>query len=305
MLFGLVVARHIGLGRLAAVAPLALLVAAIVLWARRFTAIGLFLRYLGFAPLLFLGLFLFASPSGRLISPRRPRDPEGVTIGVEAPVVFVVLDEVPIASLMKPDGSIDRSRFPGFARLAESSTWYRNATSISPFTHDSLPAILTGKEPKEGDLPTSADHPENLFTLLGGEVPLDVTEAVTEFCPSELCDREVAGFGDHMTRMISDASVVDGHLTLPRRFRLGLPPVDDTWGGFVEGAGDLGQPAERRARPARPETIDEFMLRRDLEKQQADGGATRGVLLATRSTRCNWVPRRCSSPTKSFPTVRG
>ena len=147
--------------------PVALAAAGIVLWARRFTAVDLLLRYLGFAPLLFLGLFLLASPSSRLLSADDAGAARGVSIGVEAPVVFVVLDEVPLASLMSPDGSIDRTRFPSFARLAESSTWYRNATSISPFTHDSVPALLTSKDPKKGGLPTSADHPDNLFTLFG------------------------------------------------------------------------------------------------------------------------------------------
>ena len=106
------------------------------MWLRRFTPVALLLRYLGFAPLLFLGLFVFASPSGRLLSSGEADIEQDVTIGVEAPIVFVVLDELPVAALMTPDGSIDRTRFPGFARLAESSTWYRNATSISPFTDD-------------------------------------------------------------------------------------------------------------------------------------------------------------------------
>ena len=40
----------------------------------------------------------------------------------------------------------------------------------------------------EGDeLPTYRDHPRNLFTLLGGEVPVHSYESVTSLCPPDIC----------------------------------------------------------------------------------------------------------------------
>ena len=36
--------------------------------------------------------------------------------------------------------------------------------------------MLDRQTPTDDYLPISADHPENLFTLFGGEVPLDVTD---------------------------------------------------------------------------------------------------------------------------------
>ena len=41
------------------------------------------------------------------------------------PVVFLVFDEFPTDTLLRPDGSIDAERFPNFAALAESATYQR------------------------------------------------------------------------------------------------------------------------------------------------------------------------------------
>ena len=120
----------------------------------------------------------------------------GVTVGSPAPVVFIVLDEVPVASLMRGDGTLNEERFPNFARLAAAGTWYRDASSVSPNTPLSVPTILDGDLPPGGGLPTSVDHPDNLFTLLGSTYDLDVTETVTELCPGSVC----AGRGRSVAR---------------------------------------------------------------------------------------------------------
>src|SRR2546423_7924821 len=84
------------------------------------------------------------------------------------PIVFVVFDAVPGSMLMRPDGSLDAERFPGFAELARSATWYRNATTVNDSTVKSIPAMLDGRWPNNLRHPTLADHPVNLFTLLAG-----------------------------------------------------------------------------------------------------------------------------------------
>jgi len=71
-----------------------------------------------------------------------------------APVVEVVFDELPTATLMDPGGTrIDRKRFPGFARLAAASTWYRDNTTVADFTGRAVPAIETGVNPGYDTLP--------------------------------------------------------------------------------------------------------------------------------------------------------
>jgi hypothetical protein len=199
------------------------------------------LRYLALAPLAFVALFAFASESSALLLDSDAAAAAGVTVGRPAPIVFIVLDEIPTASLMRADGTLNEDRFPNFARLAEAGTWYRDNSAVSPNTPLSVPTILDGDLPPTGGLPTSTDHPDNLFTLLGESYDLDVTETVTELCPGSLCvPEESQSLGDLFSRLgqsVSDAAVVYGHASLPRRFREDLPAVDQSWGGFIDDAG--------------------------------------------------------------------
>lgn len=104
-----------------------------------------------------------------------------------APVVVVVLDELPTVSLMDRRGRIDESLFPGFARLARSSTWYRNATTSETFTKEALPALLTGTYPFR-ELGRSFDYPRNLFSLLGDRYEIRAANVRPGLCPPDLCD---------------------------------------------------------------------------------------------------------------------
>ena len=68
---------------------------------------------------------------------------------------------------MTRGGDIDAVRYPSFARLAKEGTWYPRATTAHEHTTGAVPAILTGRLPRSGSMPTLEDHPENLFTMLG------------------------------------------------------------------------------------------------------------------------------------------
>ena len=61
---------------------------------------------------------------------------------------------------------VDAERYPNFAALASSSTWYRRTTTASDRTTSALPAILTGTLPPRDTPPTASEQPRNLFTLL-------------------------------------------------------------------------------------------------------------------------------------------
>jgi Sulfatase len=107
-----------------------------------------------------------------------------------APVVEVVFDELPTATLMNSSGTgIDGKRFPGFAELAAHSTWYRNNTTVADFTGRAVPAIETGNNPDKSTLPTYKQQPHSIFTLLGGRYRFNVTEPVTQLCPPSLCKK--------------------------------------------------------------------------------------------------------------------
>src|SRR4051812_42663833 len=103
------------------------------------------------------------------------------------PIVVIVFDALPESMLMKPGGGIDRERFPGFAELARTSTWYRNATTVHDSTVKSIPAMLDGRWPSNLRRPLVADHPVNLFTLLRGNYRIWADEEGTQLCPRTVC----------------------------------------------------------------------------------------------------------------------
>jgi hypothetical protein len=131
---------------------------------------------------------LFSGDLKRLITPGGSASALGAKVTSKVPVVEVVFDELPTATLTNRSGRrIDRKRFPGFARLAASSTWYRNNTTVADFTGRAVPAIETGINPGYHTLPTFSDQPNSIFTLLGGEYRFNVSEPVTNVCPPSLC----------------------------------------------------------------------------------------------------------------------
>ncbi len=247
----------------------------ILLAEQRTNAMRLGLRYLALAPLLFLALFMFTSATSRLLWEDEAQAATGITVDHPRPVVMVVFDEFPLASIIGPDGRIDATRFPNFARLADHSTWFRNATALSPNTPGSVPTIESGLQPENGALPTSVDYPRNLFTLLGGTYQMDVTETITQLCPSTVCVRADATAGDGwlagLGRTLEDASVVYGHATLPPSLRADLPGVDQSWGGFLEDTGADGGAGSSTTASTTPATttttmrpgIDDFMTARN------------------------------------------
>jgi hypothetical protein len=126
--------------------------------------------------------------SGAGARDRAPRAAAPPAPAEGAPVVEIVFDELPTATLMTPSGNaIDAKRFPGFAELAAHSTWYRDNTTVADFTGRAVPAIETGTNPGYETLPTAQDQPHSIFSLLGGRYRFNVTEPVTDVCPQSLC----------------------------------------------------------------------------------------------------------------------
>ena len=194
------------------------------------------------APVLFLVLFLAVAPVSKLLLGGAEAKAADVTIPGKTPVVVIVFDELSGLALLGPDGRIDASRYPNFARLADDATWYRNATTVADFTDHALPALLTGDVTERGSAPIASDHPNNLFTLLGGSYSFDVIEPVTDLCPHQLCPNEAdegSQRGQRLRDLFSDLSLVSLHLMLPHELADELEPVDRSFGDFRK-AGDSG-----------------------------------------------------------------
>jgi Sulfatase len=250
--------RGLGTGALALAAALGAAAAFLYVRARPARAL---LSVVGAAPLLFLVLFLFFSPVSRLLD--SPPEPRLANAPSGAPVVMIVLDELPTVSLMRGDGEIDAVRYPNFARLADDATWYRNATTVHEWTTGAVPSILTGTRPR--GLPLFLDHPNNLFTLLGGTYDLNVYESQTHLCPPELCDTGREALPERVSSLLSDLSVVYGHLVLPEDLADELPSISTAWRDFGDGPQALLQegPALSGGRPAaytgRDAEVQEFV----------------------------------------------
>jgi hypothetical protein len=197
------------------------------------------LTVLGPAPVVFLVIFLLLSPVSKLVL-GEGEEAVAATARGSTPVVVVVFDEFSAASLADRRGRIDASRFPNLAALARDGTWYRNATTVADQTTRAVPAILTGSRPSEEELPIAADHPQNLFTLLGGHYALNVSEPATDLCPRRLCRPEESSREDRLRALVDDLSVVSQHLVLPEDLEDRLPPVDSTFGGFRRAGRDTG-----------------------------------------------------------------
>jgi Sulfatase len=224
------------------------------------------LTVLGAAPALFVALFLLASPVQRLVFAATP-EPRLANVAARSPVVMVVFDELPTISLMDRAGAIDAVRYPNIARLARDATWYRNATTVHEWTTAAVPAILTGRRPREGSLPLYLDHPENVFTLLGGRYRMRVFEPQTHLCPPELCASRAKPFVARVGSLLSDLSVVSGHLVLPEDLATRLPSITGAWQDFGAAdepralfeAGPSGQGGRPAAYTARDLEVERFV----------------------------------------------
>ncbi len=105
------------------------------------------------------------------------------------PIVVIVLDEFPTESLTTPSGAIDAERYPNFAALAKTSTWFRNAYTVFDSTFKALPSILDGRMPKDLTAADVRSHQPSVYHLLH-RLGYDVikVESASAVCPPWICE---------------------------------------------------------------------------------------------------------------------
>jgi len=247
---------------------LALGLGVVVGWASwRRAGVRLFLAALSPAAVVFPLWFFFATPVSTLMRSGSPADQEAETaarppIGATTPIVIVVFDEFPLASLVDAGDSIE-SRFAGFTRLAATSYWFRNATTVFANTTASVPALLSGRAPLEELLPTAADHPENLFRLLAaGGYGLRVFESHTSLCDDPACaeGQQRRSRWERLASLLPDVAIIYPHLILPERFARFLPAIDVAWRDFGLSRGSKGESSADRREVNSPVTAFERLL---------------------------------------------
>jgi hypothetical protein len=195
-----------------------------------------FLRVLSPVPLIFLGLFLLTNPIAKLAF---PNEAEARTIGgvTRSPIVVVQFDEFPATVLMDDHKRIDAKRYPGSAELARTATWFRNGTTVYDSSDRAQPEIMDGNLPRKDRLPTSADHPNSIFTLFAKTHRLHVSDEDTSVCSPDLCkdERTAEGYASRMESMSEDLGLVWLHVVAPPGVEADLPSVSENWGNFGGG----------------------------------------------------------------------
>ena len=111
----------------------------------------------------------------------------GAAAARRPPVVLIVFDAFPTNSLLNAHSRIDGVRYPTFARLAADSTWFPYATTSVDETGRAFREIFTSRTSWRFAKPNYAEHPNNLFTLLGRRYRVEAGEEGTSFCPKRLC----------------------------------------------------------------------------------------------------------------------
>lgn len=123
-------------------------------------------------------------------------DPSAPPIRVprRPPVVMILMDEFPIDAMLGPDGRIDAVRYPNFAALADTGTWFKNASTVYDSTTKAIPEILDGRWPRDDVTPDFRGHPESVYTAFGGRgYHVIDSEEATSICPPRYCPRAPRG----------------------------------------------------------------------------------------------------------------
>jgi arylsulfatase A-like enzyme len=243
-LIGMQIAVRLGATRWFVGIPVALALGVSVALAYRWWApVRTFCSALSIAVVVVPAAFLLKPEVRTLLGAGHAGEPGGTVKVAEArgaaatPVVLIIFDEMPLASLLDAHQNIDPVLYPNLTALARDGVWFRNATTVDDFTRWAVPAIVSGKYPRHDAVPSAADHPDTLFTLLNPTHRLEVSETVTGLCPVKLCPRIVeTSMPERLAAMESDLQVVYLHLILTPDLTTRLPDPTQTWAGFESGS---------------------------------------------------------------------
>ncbi len=230
----------------------------------RVAVIRAFLSVLSMAIVVVPGIFLFHPDIRKLLADKRPGSQYGsrpAAVVSQVPVVLMVFDEISLISLVDREGRIDSHLFPHLARLAHDGVWFRNATTVSDYTRWALPAIVSGRYPQPSAAPSSDDHPDSLFSMLGRSHDVTAIESVTDLCPRSVCGQRRESTATRMKMIAADLIVLYQHVVLPDDFTAHLPELTGGWAHFRTAGKMAENPPVRRAgrRGRRVPTPDDRM----------------------------------------------
>jgi hypothetical protein len=194
-----------------------------------------FVRYLTPAPVVFVLLFLVASPVAALVrgvaAPAAPQA-HAARARETPPIVVIFFDEFPTQFLVNEDGVVDPHAFPNFARLQRDSTWFRHATTNTGWTSYAVPSMLTGRYPQRR-APSYHSYKDTLFTLLSADYAIEASETVSQLCPPTVCPRQAVERETGLLPILRESVTVTRSIFTP--LKTDFNPEDQ----FVEHQGDI------------------------------------------------------------------
>lgn len=222
--------RALGLDGWPAVALIVVMIGVAATALRQLSVMRRLLRVGLFAPVAFLGLFVWASPASDLIMPEQ-------VVGAEVaadhtPVVWLLFDNFPRSMLVDGQGEIRDNWFPNFSRLEDMSTWYSSATTVASHTSMAVPPSLTGRLTDPRTPAVADNHPQNLFTLLSGSHDVVAMENFTKLCPEVVC--ESTGRVDPRALAIDTGTLLVRTVTPPAVANRLVPQIGTQWAFFGE-----------------------------------------------------------------------
>ncbi len=119
-----------------------------------------------------------------LVDPQSPRP----KIPRRPLTVMILMDEFPVDAMLDRSGQIDSVRYPNFASLAATGTWFRNATTTYDSTTRAIPQVLDGIQAKRRADASYRTHPRSVYDLFGRRGYRIVrNEEATSICPPRYC----------------------------------------------------------------------------------------------------------------------
>ena len=224
-----------------------------LLYARQ-SAVRSVLTWLSPAPLLVIVLFLFVSPISDILFPAEGQTKAVAGKGNGTPVFLIIFDEAPAATLMNRQELVNSARFPNFAALGRTATWYRNNTTVADGTISGVPAILSGQRPANRPSPTRT-YPQSVYTLLDSGHDITNAEPMTRVCPRMICpvrvrSQEADSGGSRLITLMKDLTIVERRVLYPPELANRLPAVDtnfEDFGGEIDFTVKPGQLPEGRS----------------------------------------------------------
>jgi hypothetical protein len=232
----------------------------------------LFLNYVSPAILIFPVLFLFEPKIFVIAVPEfSEADYPVVSVPSDTPVIFLLFDEFPLATIVNENLLVDKKAFPNFDRLANKSHWFRNASTNYAFTGPAVRSIFTGTRQDHARFGTYKYYPKNLFSLLGHDYQVEAHESALRLCPPSIClkTQEIEEVTDSEI-FWKDVGAIYLNLVLPQPRSYNAPNITQSFKGFWGRKGEKRTVSRVSSKFVRKELVIPF-LAPDFEKRQIDG----------------------------------